>query len=109
MKIVLLAMSATIMLGLSSIAFSQIIQCPGVYSVLPFVKNVQPVPFPQCYYMGESALKSKKNHCKQIKKKLEHRFSKQLKSKTLQNWYCGYFPKLHNNKGPMYTFTFRPL
>ena len=108
MKIVLLAMVTTITLGLSSIAFSQIIRCPGINSVRPFVENILPVPFSQCYYVGKSAKKSKENHCKQIKKRLEHRFAEQLKSKTLQNWYCYYLPKPDNNKQFMYSFTFEP-
>ena len=102
MKITLLAIMTTILIGLSGIAFSQVLQCPAIYSVRPFVKNVMGVPFPQCYYLGKSALKSKKNHCKQIKKKLEKRFATRLKSKKLQNWRCYY--NVQNKR--MYAFTF---
>lgn len=63
------------------------IECPGLIGVVPFLKNINYVPAPDCYYRAQTTQWIRRNKCRIIfailKKKLPGKIS---------SWECFYKP-----------------
>lgn len=83
------------------------IQCPSpqlfeLY-VTQFVKEINPVPFTQCYYTAKMSKFDKINYCEQLDENISANLLKASQIE-ISNWQCHFFPEQNNQYNYVFTF-----